>query len=99
MGPSLQRVVALVVLLAAGILSLPLAAYFLDSESADNFILPAQVAGMVVLGALVGSLLPGLAGAGASQRRAAIVGALVGVAMSVVSVMLFFLLISGFDGA
>ena len=58
-APGLQRLVALVLLLAAGILSLPLAAFAFDGEGTENFILPAQLAGMAVLGAVVGYLLPG----------------------------------------
>ncbi len=61
-APGFQRLVALVLLLAAGILSLPLAAFAFDGEGTENFILPAQLGGMAVLGAVVGYLLPGLAG-------------------------------------
>ncbi len=66
-APGFQRLVALVLLLAAGILSLPLAAAALDGEGTENFILPAQLGGMAVLGAVVGYLLPGLAGDAASN--------------------------------
>jgi hypothetical protein len=60
---------------------------------------PAQLTGMAIVGATVGLLLPGLAGADASPRRAAWVGALVGVGLAVLGVVLFFLLLNGFDGA
>jgi hypothetical protein len=92
-------VVALVVLLAAGIVSLPVAASFLDGESTENWILPAQLVAMAVIGAVVGRLLPGLAGADASARRAIILGLVTGVVMALVGVVIFFLLLSGFDGA
>jgi hypothetical protein len=94
-----QRLAALVLLLAAGVLSLPLAAYFLDDEGSENLILPAQLAGMAVVGAVVGYLLPGMAGATASRSRSAWVGVAVGLALAVVGVVVFFLLLSGFDGA
>ena len=94
-----QRVAALLILLAAGILSLPLAALFLDGEGQENWIVPAQLAAMALLGVVVGSLLPGLAGPSASTGRARLVGALVGVAMALVGLVIFFLLLSGFDGA
>jgi hypothetical protein len=94
-----QRVAAVAVLVVAGIASLPLAALFLDGEGTENLIVPAQLAGMAVVGAAVGLLLPGLAGARATSRRAAWTGALVGVGMAVVGVLLFFLLLNGFDGA
>ena len=98
-APGLQRVVALVLLLAAGIMSLPLAAFALDGEDTENFILPAQLAGMAVVGAVVGRLLPGLAGDGATTRRGVWVGLATGVAFAVLGVLLFFVLLNGFDGA
>jgi hypothetical protein len=69
-APGLQRLAALVLLLVAGILSLPLAAAAFDGEGTENWILPAQLGGMAVLGAVVGYLLPGLAGPAAGRRRA-----------------------------
>ena len=99
MGTSSQRVIAVLVLLAAGILSLPLVAYFLDDQGNENWIFPVQLLAMALLGALVGRALPGLAGAEASSSRATLVGAGVGVVAAIVGVVLFFLLLSGFDGA
>jgi len=96
---AVQRWTAVLLLLVLGIFSLPVAAYFFDGEGSENWILPVAVALMGVLGAVVGSLLPGLAGAGATQQRGALVGAAVGVAMLVLGVVLFFLLLSGFGGA
>ena len=98
-APGLQRLVALVLLLAAGIVSLPLAAFAFDGEGTENFILPAQLAGMAVLGAVVGYLLPGLAGDAASTRRAVWVGVGVALLLAVLGVVFFFLLLNGFDGA
>lgn len=97
--PGLQRLVALVMLLAAGVVSLPVAAYAFDNEGSENFILPAQLAGMAVVGALVGWLLPGLAGDAASTRRGVWVGIGIGLLFAVLGVVLFFLLLNGFDGA
>ena len=98
-APGLQRLAALVLLLVAGILSLPLAAAAFDGEGTENLILPAQLAGMAVLGAVVGYLLPGLAGDAASKRRAVWVGVGVALLLAVLGVVLFFLLLNGFDGA
>ena len=98
-APGLQRLVAVVLLFAAGIVSLPLAALALDGEGSENFILPAQLAGMAVLGAMVGYLLPGLAGPTATQRRSVWVGVGVALLLAVLGVIFFFLLLSGFDGA
>lgn len=84
-------------LLAAGILSLPLAATFLDDQGTENWILPVQLAAMALLGGLVGVALPGFV-SGATRRRLA-VGAAYGVAAALVGVLLSFLLLSGFDGA
>jgi hypothetical protein len=94
-----QRWLAVVILLVLGVLSLPVTAAFFDGEGTENWIVPAAVALMAVIGAIVGSMLPGLAGAGATQQRGALIGAAVGVAMLVLGIVVFFLLLSGFDGA
>lgn len=94
-----QRAVAVVVLLVAGILSLPVSAFFFDGEGSENWILPVALLAMAVLGAVVGRLLPGLGGAGASVARSAWIGAVVGVVASLAGFVIFFLLISGLDGA
>ncbi|WP_426244661.1 hypothetical protein [Nocardioides sp. LHG3406-4] len=98
-GTTVQRVVALALLLVAGILSLPAAASVLDGQGSENLIVPAQLVAMALVGALVGYLLPGLAGDGATRRRGATMGAVVGVIMALAGVVLFFLLLNGFDGA
>jgi hypothetical protein len=96
---AVQRWSAVLILLVLGIFSLPVAALFSDSEGSENWILPGAIALIVALGAIVGSALPGLAGPGASRARGALVGAGVGVAMLVVGVVIFFLLLNGFEGA
>jgi hypothetical protein len=95
----MERMLGLFVLVVAGILSLPVAAAAFDGEGSENWIVPVAVLLMAVVGAVVGSLLPGLAGPGASQRRGAVIGAVVGVAMLVLGIVVFFALLSGFDGA
>jgi hypothetical protein len=96
---NVQRVGAVLLLLAAGALSLPLAAALLDGEGTENWIVPAQLGGMALVGALVGAALPGLAGDGSSSGRGARFGALVGVVMAVLGVAVFFLLLNGVHGA
>jgi len=93
----MTRLLGWLVLIAAGMLSLPLAAYFLDDQGTENWILPVQLGAMALLGALVGVGLPGfLAG---STRRRVLVGAAYGVGAAVVGVLIFFLLLNGFSGA
>ncbi len=97
--PGLHRPLAVVVLLAAGVFSLPLAALFLDGEDTENWVLPAAFVAMAVFGAIVGSVLPGIAGPHASTTKGRWTGALVGVAMVALGTLVFFLLLNGFDGA
>jgi hypothetical protein len=94
-----QRLAALVLLLAAGILSLPLAALAFDGEGTENLILPAQLGGMAVVGGVVGFLMPGLGGATSSTRRSVWIGVGLGLLFAGLGVLVFFLLLSGFDGA
>jgi hypothetical protein len=94
-----QRWTAVLILLVLGIFSLPVTAYFLDGKGTENWIVPVAVLLMAVLGTVVGSMLPGLAGSGASQQRGAVIGAAVGVGMLVLGIVVFFLLLSGFEGA
>ena len=98
-APGVQRIAALVVLFAAGIMSLPLAALAFDGEGTENLILPAQLGGMAVVGAVVGYLLPGLGGATSTTRRSVWTGVGVGLLFAVLGVVIFFLLLNGFDGA
>ena len=91
------RAIGWVLLLLAGLLSLPLAAALLDDRGTENWILPVQLGAMALLGGLVGVALPGFV-AGSTGRRLA-VGAAYGLAAGVVGLLVFFLLLSGFDGA
>ena len=90
-----QRLAALVILLVAGIVSLPIAAAILDGGDTENFILPAQFLCMALIGALVGYLLPGLAGPGASTRQSVWVGVGVALLMAVLALLVFGLLLNG----
>ena len=53
--PGLHRPLAIVILLAIGVFSLPVSALFLDGEGTENWILPAAFVAMGVIGAIVGS--------------------------------------------
>lgn len=97
--PSVHRPLALVVLVAAGVFSLPLAALFLDGEDTENWVLPAAFVAMAVIGAIVGSVLPGVAGAHASASKGRWVGMAIGIVMVALGTLLFFLLLNGLDGA
>jgi hypothetical protein len=48
---------------------------------------------------VVGALVQGPARAGSSRGPAARIGSMIGLVLSVVGVLVFFLLLSGFDGA
>lgn len=93
-----QRGVALAVLVAAGLLSLPVVAAVLDGPSTEQLIVPAQVALMAAVGAVVGHRLPGVAGAGSTGARGAWVGALIGVTAALVGVALFSFALNGIFG-
>ena len=95
----MPRILAYLVLLVAGILSLPVAAALSDGEGSENWILPVQLGGMAVIGALVGLATPALAGDGAATGKRVLVGALLGLGLALIGVVLFFLLLNGFDGA
>jgi hypothetical protein len=88
-----------VVLLAAGVFSLPVAALFLDGEDTENWVLPAAFVVMAVVGAIVGTVLPGVAGPHAGAGKGRLVGMSIGIAMVVLGTLVFFLLLNGFDGA
>ncbi|WP_205472357.1 hypothetical protein [Nocardioides sp. SYSU D00038] len=85
----LVRGLGLLVILAAGIVSLPLAAAPMDGEGSENWIIPLQLVGMAVVGAVVGRLT----GWGLAR------GAAIGLACAVVGVAIFFVLLNGWDGA
>ncbi len=94
----MERILGLIVLVVAGVLSLPVAAAAYDEQGSENWIIPVQLGGMAVIGALVGIALPGLTGAQSTGRRA-LLGAAIGVGMALAGVLIFFLLLNGFDGA
>lgn len=93
----MTRLLGWLVLIAAGMLSLPLAAYFLDDRGTENWILPVQLGGMALIGALVGLALPGFLSG--STRRRVLLGAAYGVGAAVVGVLIFFFLLNGLSGA
>lgn len=96
---SVQRVVAVVTLLVLGVLSLPVVAFFLDGEGTENWIVPVQLLLMAGVGALVGRLVPAVAGEGASRNRATVIGAALGLGAALIGLLIFFVLLSGFGGA
>ena len=104
---SVPRVVAVVGLLVLGVLALPVLASFLDGPSTENLVIPVDLVLMALVGMLVWRLVPEPNAAGAHApsspasggARTLLVGAAVGVAAAVVGLVLFFLLISGLDGA
>ncbi|WP_210650566.1 hypothetical protein [Nocardioides sp. SYSU D00065] len=99
MSRSTQRVVGIVVLLALGALSLPLAALPFDGDGDENWIVVVQLALMAGAGAAVTTALPGLAREGAAPGRRALTGAWWGLLAAFAGVVVYFFLISGFEGA
>jgi len=93
--PGLHRPIAILILLVTGVLSLPVSALFLDGQDTENYVLPAALVAMALIGVVVGSLLPGLAGEHATRGKARWVGAVVGVATLVVGTLVFFVLLNG----
>jgi hypothetical protein len=96
---TVQRLVIGVGLLLAGMVSLPLSAYFLDGPATENLVLPAQLAGMAVLGAALGTAAPAISREGATAGRRALVGAGWGLLAAVVGVAVFWFLLNGLGGA
>ena len=99
MSCTVQRVVGVLVLLVAGMLSLPVAASLLDDQGAENWIVPAQLLVMMAIGAGVTAALPALARGGAPTGRRALTGAGWGLLAAFVGVLVFWLLLSGINGA
>lgn len=99
MSPARQRVVAVCVLLAAGVLSLPLTALFLDRPGAENWIIPVQLAVMATLGGALARALPALARAGTSPAGRVLTGAVWGLLAALVGVLVFWFLLNGLRGA
>lgn len=84
-------------LIAAGLISLPLAAALLDDQGDENWILLIQIGGMMVVGALVALGIPGFVSG--SSRRRVMLGAAYDLAAAVVGVLVFFVVLSGFEVA
>lgn len=99
MSPVAQRIIGVVVLLGTGIYSLPVAAALFDGERTENWIVPVQLLVMAAIGAGLAVALPALARADAPTGRRAMTGAWWGLLAALVGVLLFWLLINGFDGA
>ena len=99
MGLTLQRIASALVLLVAGVLSLPAAAALFDRQGAENWIVPAQLLVMAALGAAVCVAVPALVREDASRGRRALTGVWWGLLAAFVGVVVFWLLISGFRGA
>lgn len=99
MSRTLQRIVGGLALLVAGVVSLPVAAFFLDGERTENWIVPVQLVAMAAIGAVVALALPDLVRDDAPSTRRALTGAGLGLLAALVGVLVFWLLISGFDGA
>ena len=96
---TLQRLVGMLVLLGAGILSLPVSAAVFDRQGAENWIVPAQLVAMAALGAGVCQVVPALAREDASRGRRALTGVWWGLLAAFIGVLVFWLLISGVRGA
>ena len=96
---TIQRLVGMLVLLGAGILSLPVSAALFDRQGAENLIVPAQLVGMAAIGAGVCQVVPALAREGASRGRRALTGVWWGLLAAFAGVLVFWLLISGVRGA
>jgi hypothetical protein len=95
-----QRVLGIVVLVVLGVLALPVSAFVIDGEGAENWIIVVDLVAMAAVGAVVVvALFPGLARDGATTARRAMTGAWWGLLAAFVGVVVFWLLLSGFSGA
>ena len=99
MSPAAQRVVGIVVLLVAGMLSLPLSAFFLDDPDTENWVIVVQLVAMAAIGAAVTIALPALAREGAATGRRAVTGIWWGLLAALVGVLVFWFLLNGLRGA
>ncbi|WP_165354998.1 hypothetical protein [Nocardioides oleivorans] len=99
MSRAAQRVVGIVVLVVLGMLSLPMSAYAIDGEGAENWIIVVQLGAMALLGAAVTVGLPGLAREGAGTGRRALTGVWWGLLAALVGVVVFWFLLNGVRGA
>jgi hypothetical protein len=94
-SPLAARLIAAPTLLAAGAVSLPVSAMFLDGQGTENWILPAQFGATAGVGAGLGAVMPSIAGAGATRGRGAVVGALAGVGAAFAADVAWFALLAG----
>lgn len=99
MTAAAQRVVGIVVLLVAGMFSLPLSAYFFDDPDTENWVIVIQLVAMAAIGAAVTIALPALAREGASTGRRAMTGTWWGLLAALVGVLVFWFLLNGVRGA
>jgi undecaprenyl pyrophosphate phosphatase UppP len=99
MTRSAQRVVGVVVLLVLGALCLPVAAYVLDDEGQENWIVVVALVAAAAIGAALTVALPGLAREGASTGRRAMTGLWWGLLAAFVGVVVFWFLLNGVRGA
>ena len=90
-GPS--RILALAVVVVAGVLGLPVVAAFLDGPSTDQLVAPVHLVLATALGAVVGYLVPAVAGPASSRARGAGVGAVLGLGAALLGLLLFFVLL------
>ncbi len=86
-----------IALVIVGCIALPVSAYFLDeTEAGENLILPVHAAFTALVGAGLGIVvLP----RDRSTRLRALTGAGLGLVGALVGLVLFFVLLNGFDGA
>lgn len=98
MGSTTQRIVAVVVLLAAGLLSLPLIAAVLDGRRTESWIIPLHLLVMAAIGAGLAVALPTLARADAPAGTRALAGVAWGLLAAFAGLLVFWLLLNGFRG-
>lgn len=98
MTDTMQRVLGVVVLLICGGLSLPVVAYFFDSD-AEDWIIPIQLVLMAVVGMVVTISLPALARDRAAIAPRAMTGALWGILAALAGLMVYGALLHGFGGS
>ncbi len=100
MNPTTLRFTALAGLVLAAVIGLPLWAAVLDgSTSTENFIIPAHLVTMMLLGAAATTAVPALASPGASGNGRLLMGAGWGLLAAIVGLVVFWLLLNGLGGA
>ena len=99
MTPTVQRAVGIVILLVAGMASLPVSASLFDAQGSENWIVPVQLLAMGAIGAGLAVALPALARDGAPTARRALTGAWWGLLAALVGVVVFWFLLNGLGGA